>query len=111
MRPAVNSERSEFEASRQNRKNGFSPSRHLRSGVNVIKHFSVVIYATIGVTLVKISRKYIAGSINYAKKVFITLTPVANVVKTFYSRKLRHLKKASVFVPGKPFQPSLRVCG
>jgi len=71
MRPAVNSERSEFEASRQNRKNGFSPSRHLRSGVNVIKLFLVVIYATIGVTLVKISRKYIASSINYAKKKFL----------------------------------------
>jgi hypothetical protein len=48
---------------------------------NVKKLFGT--YVTICVTLVKILSKYADSDVNYAEKGFITLTPVANVIKLF----------------------------
>jgi hypothetical protein len=47
------------------------------------KTFFGVIYATIGITLVKTLSKYDDSIINYARLSFIIFTPEANVIKLF----------------------------
>jgi hypothetical protein len=45
--------------------------------------FIIVIYTTIGITNVKVIKKYADNGINYAKKCFIILTPCAKIIKLF----------------------------
>ncbi len=65
-----------------------------------ITNFFGIIYATIGITSVKILRKYTDSSVNYGKIGFITLTPGCSCLTGKYHARLKVLateKHSSLF--------------